>query len=382
METHFAGSRSVPIIIVLASIPFVGCKPSQRMFREQAGYIIGTSNDIRPIGDTEKASISEKHLNAAVLLTTVVDGNKRKFCSGTLLAAQSGKTANRIITNHHCFASDEESDTASKDKNISLADGRCEDVKVFFGYVKSELDKRETRDCEPGTLRFDLEADLAIFDLTKNPSERFAPAEIYSGSSEEVGRKASVVHFPNITEGDMSNMVFEETVGYKLPIAQLTLDNCATLGPFSPDEWYLDTTLRMGIKHTCDQKKGSSGSSLWDVETDKVLGVNWGGITLNYSNPDRTEIFNVATEAEYLTAFIGGNVQHLLQLKEQKKADAAAQAKASAESSKESKSSRNLNIKNCGVIGSAMSLSHILVMWGLLGLPLGCLLVRSRRRRF
>ena len=356
-------------LVVFLVVQLTGCKPSNKMFFNSAGYIIGATDDIRTMTETEQKEVSAKHLAAAVLLTTMVDGAKRKYCSGTLLAPETGKTNYRVITNYHCFSAEESTERTMHD--VSLTDGRCEKIKVFLGYIKASLDKREVRDCEVGSLRFDPEADLAIFELSQNPSERFGPAEIFTGDTIGIGRKASVVHFPSITEGNMEDMVFEPQVGYKLPVAQVTIANCSTLGPFPPEEWYLDTTLKMGVKHTCDQKKGSSGSALWDDETDKIMGVNWGGITLNYSNPDRTEVYNVATEARYLRAFVDADTQFLASFKEQS-AEAVAKAQESGAGTTvvEKNSSKKLSLKKCGSIGGALPLTPTLLVWGLLGLPL------------
>ena len=263
MRLAIANFTLCPTLVVCALFQLVGCKPSHALLRDSAGYILGPTSQIQILGDTQKKELSTKHLAAAVLLTTIVDKTTRKYCSGTLIGPQAGKTNDRIVTNHHCFSVEEAADLIKQD--AVPTDDLCAKTKVFFGFIKGTTNTREVRDCAAGTLRFDTDADLAIFEVSQNPTQdRFAPADIFDGDTVEAGRKASVIHFPTITNGDTADMVYEPEAGYYLPVAQVTLNNCATLGSFPPDEWYLDTTLKMGIKHSCDQTKGSSGSALWD----------------------------------------------------------------------------------------------------------------------
>lgn len=51
-------------------------------------------------------------------------------------------------------------------------------------------------------------------------------------------------------------------------------------------------------------KVGSSGSSLWDIESNKVIGVNWGGIK---NSADPGAIYNAATKLDFLRSFLAGD---------------------------------------------------------------------------
>jgi V8-like Glu-specific endopeptidase len=367
-------SRVVFGVFFAAACAVWGCKITSRPLFKSAGYIIGDTNDIKPLDKTNASSVSQKHLNAAVVLATILDGGKRKFCSGTLIGPENGKQNLRVITNYHCFSSEEETDERVL-QDISLTDTRCENTKVFFGFVKDQIEQREMSACAPGSMRFDAEADLAIFEITQNPSSKFSPAEVFSGDEVPAGRVVSIVHFPSIDNSSSDSLVFEKTVGFKLPVAQLTVDNCTTLGYFPASEWYLDPTLKMGIKHTCDQKKGSSGSSLWDKETDTILGVNWGGISLNYKDPPRVEQFNVATEAKYLRAFIANDTNAVNTIRQQKSADVI---RANQEQSGGSqKTEVKIKKKFCGMIGaSGPAGSFALVIMMLLALPVAVVFCR------
>src|SRR5690606_36021161 len=95
----------------------------------------------------------------------------------------------------------------------------------------------------------------------------------------------------------------------KLPAASITDNDCRTLGGFAVDEWNLDRTLPFSIKHTCDLLHGSSGSALVDIETEKILGVNWGGIKIQYG--DKSETVNAATAAPYVIAFLTNKLEVL-----------------------------------------------------------------------
>ncbi len=268
-------------------------------------YIVGDSNDIVTIGDDPTQEIPAAHLNAAVVLTTNIDSSRRKFCSGTMIASDAAEDTYRIVTSRHCFAP---SDNEDRESENQLLEGACESTKAFFGFYRHEIDQREIGKCRVGSLRTDLEGDLAVFHLEKNPSDKYQPSTFWSnGPTPLTGRRARIVHFPTVdreVDGNNDKVVYETEAGTFLPLGQLTTANCEISGTFDPIDWNLDTALAFGIKHTCDQKKGSSGSSLWDAETNTILGINWGGISITYNNPLRTETWNVATNADYVNLFL------------------------------------------------------------------------------
>lgn len=265
-------------------------------------YVIGP-NDINTITPDNVVAVPPNVQAAAVLLTITINQGKRKFCSGTLIPGENGGNY-RILTNHHCFAPEEDDKRKVTD---DIVQGACEGARVFFGFFRDQLDRREVGRCQPGSFRNDFQGDLAVFTLEQNPTPRFQPAEFWTDGDVPGGRSGLIMHFPTIeaTAPDADkNLVLEPEAGIKVPVAQFTVADCETLGPFPAQEWQLDKSLKMGFKHTCDLKKGSSGSGLWDAVTGRLIGVNWGGITLKYTDPDRTEVFNVATNINYVKLFL------------------------------------------------------------------------------
>lgn len=270
-------------------------------------YIIGT-NDIRTVDSSNAAKIPSNHLNSVVLIAVKLSEDRRKFCSGTIVSGAQPDSNFRIITNHHCFTEDQDN---RREIPRELLPNHCELLKVYFGFFKDQTAKRTVGECLPGSFRSDYEGDLAVFTLKQNPAEPYKPATFWPDDKIPSKRKARIVHFPKIEDDDPDKEkkeAFEPTMGMQLPLAQVTDTNCETVGLFSQNEWNLDKALGMGIKHTCDQKKGSSGSSLWDSETNTILGVNWGGISLTYEDSITPETYNVATRAYYVQAFLRGDL--------------------------------------------------------------------------
>lgn len=286
--------------IFVVSILLSTCKQITTV--STTAYVIGP-NDINTVTQDNVTKIPPSVQEAAVLLTITINHGKRKFCSGTLIPGEPGANY-RILTNHHCFAPEEDDKRKVTDEIVENA---CEGARVFFGFFRDQLDTREVGRCLPGTFRNDFQGDLAIFTLEQNPTERFKPAEFWAEAEVPGGRQGLIMHFPAIDSSDPEaekNLVLEPEAGIKVPVAQITTNDCETLGPFPAQEWQLDKSLKMGFKHSCDLKKGSSGSGLWDAETGRLIGVNWGGITLKYTDPDRTEVFNVATNISYVKLFL------------------------------------------------------------------------------
>ncbi len=295
------------MVCVLALALFSSqCKKPHQV--STVAYIIGDTNDIHTIDAATAAKIPTAHLNSVVLIAVKLDEARRKFCSGTLVPASQADGNYRIITNHHCFTEDQDS---RREVPRELIPNHCEKLKVYFGFYKDQIAKRTVGECLPGTFRSDYEGDLAVFTLKANPAAPYQPATFWPDDKIPAKRKARIIHFPIIEETDaksQESLAWEETMGIALPVAQITDTNCETVGLFSQSEWGLDKALGMGIKHTCDQKKGSSGSSLWDVETNTMLGVNWGGISLTYDRGANPETYNVATRGYYVQAFLRGDL--------------------------------------------------------------------------
>ena len=318
----------------------MACK--QRAKISTAAYIIG-KNDIIPIEKDDIKKIPTSQLFSTVVVATAVDEKKWKFCSGTLVpAAQDGENY-RILTNHHCFADVHDSDDKMKMPE-SLLKTHCEKTYVFFGMVKSQVSHREMGHCLQGSFRNDYEADLAIFSLEKNPSEKFQPASFLTYDEVPANIASRVVHFPAKLSQLKGSFVFDESIGVNLPLAHLSEVDCQTQGIFDISEWDFDLALSYGFKHTCDQQKGSSGSSIWDAESNKIIGINWGGISIKYGNTGRTEIFNVATNALYALKFLGGTeIEYKKEIENKRIANTQNRSQATALSVRKV-------VKYCGVI--------------------------------
>lgn len=286
-----------------------GCKKAPQV--STTSYVIGDSDDIETVEGRVREEIPEKHLNANVLLGIRIDDVRRKFCSGTLIEGATPEENPRIITNHHCFTDDGNGRGAIPRSTVK---DPCGSVFVHFRFIKGETDSSPKGRCLAGSFRNDYEGDLAVFTLAESPGSRYKPAKFWSGEVDG-GRQARIVHHPSLSDtgGEArENQVYDPTLGVSFPVAQVTRHNCTTVGLFPQVEWGLDKALAMGVKHTCDQRKGSSGSSLWDVETETILGINWGGIVLTYNNrTEDSETFNVATRAPYVLAFLEGRLEQV-----------------------------------------------------------------------
>ena len=270
------------------------CKPLPANVSTTA-FILGPTNDIVPVQGEVVTRIDPSVLAASVLIETTIKGGV-KFCSGTLIGADSAAGRPRILTNHHCFAQEGSDGLALP----ALLPEACVATRVHFGFVQGQLASSTIGTCEAGSLRTTFAGDLAVFTLASAPPERFRPLGIWSSSEGIEGRAAVVVHYPDVA----SAMAQPPDGGPALPAAQATIDDCRVVGPFAAADFSLDRSLPVSIRHTCDLIHGSSGSGLIDVRTGQILGVNWGGIQINGSS--KNTIDNVATSAAYVTAFLAG----------------------------------------------------------------------------
>ena len=336
----------------------ISCK-KRRVITVPAAYIIG-SNDIQTLSAERRKELPPDLLYSVVLLTTKVSNNKRKFCTGTLIPAQSGEENFRVVTNHHCFAHADDDGQVNRE----LFPGHCSTTQVYFGFFKGNVKERKVYTCLEGSFRSDYDGDLAVFTLNENPPGPFKPGVLWSGDENADNKEAFVIHFPGMDDSSRDDQVFEPTSGISLPVGRITESNCITKGRFPPGEWHLDKSLPMGIRHTCDQLKGSSGSALWDKGTRTILGVNWGGIKLLYGG-DAERTFNVATRAAYVQAFLANDLQSHNAL------DSVARSEPDQEENQKTK------LPFCGVTG----VGHSPIVWNLLPLLLPLLHHRRRRSR-
>jgi hypothetical protein len=281
-----------------------GCKKRPRLIeRSPTAYIIGPNN-IVPVDDSVTSEVTAEPVKASVLIATRLQNKRVKFCSGSLIAAdhaEGGDAKLRVLTNHHCFAT---TDDEGKAKPQIMPEA-CGGTSVYFGFAPRLDDAAEASQvrCAPGSLRTDFEGDLAVFTLEENPpaAAGYRPVTIWDGEDVPVDRQAFIIHYPDIAD----QLALPPGGKVKLPTAQATLDDCRVLGGYDVSEWDLDRTLPYALRHTCDLIHGSSGSGLFDRETGKLLGVNWGGLKVSYGGGTRTD--NVATRASYVLAFLSFN---------------------------------------------------------------------------
>lgn len=261
----------------------------------RTGYIVGP-DDIKPVDSKTVERIPPDVLDAAVLLATKLRDGSVKFCSGTLIGPKEASNYLRVVTNHHCFASSTDDGDAMKE----VFPETCTNTTVYFGFNKVKSNQLTTLGCRAGTFRSSYDFDVAVFDVAGNVPSEFKPLEFWNDEKSSDGRDALIVHYPDITS-NLAKPAGEKT---PLPLASVTLDDCKVLGRFDVREWDLDRTLPVGVRHTCDLIHGSSGSALVDKEEGTIIGVNWGGIKVNYDSGVRTD--NAATYSKYVQAFMAG----------------------------------------------------------------------------
>lgn len=338
----------------LALFSATGCKKALDVRHSQA-YIIGTSNDIRSVDKETEAKIDPEVLRGAVLIATHLEGNRVKYCSGSLIVAANGTETYRVLSNHHCFA---EADADGKATKTLMAEA-CTKTSVYFGYVKGQTAESSPISCKPGSLRTNFDGDLSVFALAKNPPDKYRPLALWDEGEVPEGRAALIVHYPDV-EAEMAKPV---DGGAKLPTAAATLNDCKVLGLFAVSEWDLDRTLPYSLRHTCDLIHGSSGSGLIDVKTGKILGVNWGGIKISLDDGTRTD--NVATRAKFAQAFLDNKVDDEIKAAHDRRssADAVASGKNEGGAIKSKSQAVSETVKrSCGVSGGAAGMGALLLL--------------------
>ncbi len=357
--------------IAVFSLFATGCKPMLEL--SKTAYIIGPENDIVQLDPVKNKEIPTAVQDASVLIATTMASNKKKFCSGTLIEDPNGEKAPRILTNHHCFAHVDDEGTVSQ----NWIPEACLQTRVYFGFRAGKTENIVTMNCKAGSLRSDYLGDLATFVLDgKLPDDVNTPVVISTEEQTPKDRRALIIHYPDVKE----NFAQLGTGKEQMPVASITDSNCEISGDFPTSEWKLDHTLPYSFKHTCDLVHGSSGSALLDRETFQLVGVNWGGIKINYNKEVKTT--NVATKAAYVRAFLRGDAESFRSnvLVSMKNLDSRSGRAGNIRSGTEKSVTGSASGAVCGVVGVPVTgVSRSLSMLLLLGLPLGMAVRRQRR---
>jgi len=273
-------------LYLLFTLSIVGCKAKFRT--SKTAYILG-NNDINTVTSTNDIPQLRK---ATVLIATTKSEGNSMFCSGTLVKNAQGAVF--VITNHHCFANTDPDGNTSK----QLVETACVKTKVYFDFIEGNTWSGETRNCLENSLKSDPNIDIAVFQMNGQLPNDAVILDFYQQDS--TGRTAIIFHHP----ARLGGFAKHSDSDLSLPMAAITSTDCKILGPFDADELSLDPILQVSIRHSCDLDHGSSGSAMIDVETQKILGINWGGVTINDQNRKIERRDNTATRASYAVAFL------------------------------------------------------------------------------
>lgn len=264
---------------------FSACK--QKLAVQKTAYILG-ANDIVTVNDKNDIPAIRK---SSVLIATKLTNGSSRFCSGAMIKDMQQEL--HIVTNHHCFSEEDEKGNAK----VELLPQACVETLIHFDFIEGNNRKSQAVKCLPNSLRSDPRIDVAVFKLSESPPPDHQVLEFYTGDS--AGRRAIIFHYPARVNGsalDSNNI--------SLPLGALTSNDCRVLGPFNSDEVALDPILGASLRHTCDLDHGSSGSALIDLETSKVIGVNWGGVTIDQKDRGINRKDNTATRSDIAQAFL------------------------------------------------------------------------------
>jgi hypothetical protein len=293
----------VQMQILLALLGATACKPLPNNGSSRVGFILG-ANNILPLNSQTVNEVPKSAMDAAVMIATTLENNSIKFCSGSLIDAALGGQMPRILTNHHCFAKESE----AGDVLPEIRPEACEKTVIYFGFTELTHYKPTKVLCLKGSLRTDPIGDLAVLELASEPPAGITPFTLWPEDYPPEGRKAYIIHHPDVKE----NLYVPDGEKTPLPAASVTFDDCVTKGLYPDTEWPLDAVLQFSFKHTCDLIHGSSGSALIDRETNTILGVNWGGMKVNFAAGQQVD--NVATKAGYVRAFINNGDDYRYQI--------------------------------------------------------------------
>ena len=371
---NFIKNKKLLYVSVCSSfvVLFFSCKESVSFNKH--GYVVGKTYYIKPVDKTSLVQdVPQEIFNAAVLLVTgAVDGSSIKVCSGILVAGKNKTDLLRVVTNAHCFS---QQDVKGNIIN-KLLKTACVKTNVYFGFAPQADEKSEKNNCLQNSLRVDYVADLAVFSLSKQPSEKHKPLGLWDLNMIPKERKAIIVHYPDIKERAHS-IVGEK---FRVPTASFTVTDCVVIGGFEKSEWKLDSSLPYSLRHTCDLLHGSSGSALVDKVTHKILGINWGGIKINANTKIRKD--NVAVAAWYVHEFLNGPI-------DDKKRDvliAGIPITGNINAEKQHASANNVLNKKCGVISSVGGNDYtnlaFYIMLGFLFMSLNYIyLIRKKKKK-
>jgi hypothetical protein len=288
-----------PLIATLLCVAILlpGCKSSSEERKSHASYIIDDDN-IRPLDAATAKGIDPKIIHASVLIVTVLNKQLIKFCSGVLIKSATDNAV-EVLTNHHCFADVNDQGVVNRLFNADA----CNETQVYFGYMLLNALKATKIACLKGSLISDPTGDIAKFRLESTPPLGTETLGLWTDPPPMEERRAVVIHYPNHKD-EVPGATF--SLNSNIPSASVTIDNCTTKGTFPKETWGVEQEIRLVLRHTCDLVHGSSGSALVDLETSKILGINWGGIKLQYPNHSSTD--NVATNSLYVQAFLNGTL--------------------------------------------------------------------------
>lgn len=269
---------------------FSGTACKKQVSSSRTAYVIGEDN-MESIDQSSDPYVKYKDtIESTVLIVTQTPTGGAQFCSGALV---QGKTSLRILTNHHCFAIKGENNLATP----TLLSTACQKTKVYFNVIQGALDAVTRASCIEGSLINDFNADLASFSIQGQIPANIRPLDFYESNDVE-NRAAFIIHYPSRAD----SFAFVKSAGGRLPVATLTEDDCKINGRFPESEWRQLPVLSVSYRHECDLIQGSSGSPLVDLESRKLIGVNWGGIQVKTGSDLRVD--NAATSAQYAKEFI------------------------------------------------------------------------------
>ena len=352
--------------MLLTLLFFTSCKVPSKL--HESGYIID-SNDIKTF-DAESSTIDfDQKLFDHTALIIIDSGNGRKrFCSGSIIAPKNAGNNYRILSNHHCFAKKDENGIVQS----ALLEGHCDEVNIVFGAYKDSGSPKEFTSCKVNTFFSDIDMDLAVFEIAKNPSPKYTPIKFASNNMSLSKQDSLVIHYPKVedTDSEIKEKTFIDTrTKVRAPYAQYTAENCRTTGMFPEEQRKLDKALGFSIRHTCDQIDGSSGSPLISRQNGLLLGVNWGGIELVDPKTSESRKINVATSIENIKLFLSGDYEeHKKEIFE--KAEAAFKNYTNRQNS-----SGNALVNGCGIVGGSGKPALLLFLS-----PLSLILIRERKK--
>jgi len=354
------------ILVIFSSVLLAtGCK--DKVSLTKSGYII-SKNDIELFQPNDKHKEYLDISKSTPLISTLLNNGNRKFCSGALIGPDENDPLKRprILTNFHCFAK------VDKNKKIidEFLDEACANTDIHFNFNISNSVDTLTAECTEGQLKGDFITDLAVFTLSENLPKEYVPLELWDEDSSIDGREAFILHHPDIKQN------FRPIDGSKvnLPATAITETDCKVIGDFPKDEWPLDPVLAFSTKHDCDLIHGSSGSALIDKQSNKILGINWGGIEITFKNQHTKN--NSATKATYIRSFLNNELESVKEKSKQERKAADLEKQKNATSNSTQKFLDKSPAASCGTLRSPYN-NNALQLILLILVPFLAVLTRS-----